>query len=274
MEKAQIRQSSPHILLCFSVHCKHLALNSPKLLLQTLLNMSELPDIFPLFKTLEERFSAAGFADDKWYIVATAALAASTDPEQTAQLYTYLINKTENGEPSARQAIVRRIREALVKSVSIVGVCKPLESILAISKLERPEDRDFSSTRLDWQCDAANSERGMGWLRKIYSQNTSDTMALFDAHKDFAWISSEITYGLYLSDRQVLDDLDTELVVLPSIMMQNLKLETRWHIRGTRRIGVSKENVQMICECVHLIAKHFGISLHKVPTVEEVESEV
>ena len=63
-------------------------------------------------------------------------------------------------------------------------------------------------------------------------------------------MSIEITYGLYLSDHTILDAVDTELVVLSGIMMQNLKTETGWHLRGTRRIGVSHDDVETIQQCV------------------------
>ena len=62
----------------------------------------------------------------------------------------------------------------------------------------------------------------------------------------------EITYGLYLSDHSILDAIDTELVVLSGIMIQNLKRETGWHLRGTRRVGVSKEDVESVHQCVSL----------------------
>jgi hypothetical protein len=65
-----------------------------------------------------------------------------------------------------------------------------------------------------------------------------------------AWLSTEITYGLYLSDHSILDAVDTELVVLGGIMMQNLPRETGWHLRGTRRIGVSFEDVEVVQQCV------------------------
>ena len=65
-----------------------------------------------------------------------------------------------------------------------------------------------------------------------------------------AWISANITYGLYLSDRQILDDIDTEMVVLSGIMIQNLKRETGWHLRGTRRVGVSHDDVEIVQQCV------------------------
>lgn len=228
-----------------------------------------------LFENVEKRFKSTSLKEGSWYIVAIACIAASPDPELAAQLYVYLRDQ-EDLFPTAesRQALVRRLREALVKSISLIGVCKPIESVVAISKVEREADRDYGCTREGWQADAANHERAIDWFKKVYTRNAGDTLGIFDAHRDFAWVSAEITYGLYLSDRQVLDDVETELVVLPAIMMQNLPLESHWHIRGTRRIGVSKEDTQIIWDCVHLIAAHFGVRLHKVPTVDEVEPDV
>ena len=69
-----------------------------------------------------------------------------------------------------------------------------------------------------------------------------------------AWISANITYGLYLSDRQILDDIDTEMVVLSGIMIQNMPRETGWHLRGTRRVGVNHEDVETIQQCVCSLA--------------------
>ncbi|OJJ45454.1 hypothetical protein ASPZODRAFT_134108 [Penicilliopsis zonata CBS 506.65] len=227
-----------------------------------------------LFTDLETRFQSTTLDPHRWYILAMATLVASPDPETAQQLYLHLIQQAEYTSSGSRQALVRRLRETLVKCVPIVGVCKPLEAILAIGAVERDEDKDYTSTRPGWQCDQANHDRGADWLGKIYTRNLEGTMDLFAAHKDFAWISHEITYGLYLSDRQVLDDLDTQLVVLPAIMSQNLRKETHWHIRGTRRIGVSQADVQIICDCVRRVAGHFGVVLDRVPSVEEVEGDV
>jgi len=65
-----------------------------------------------------------------------------------------------------------------------------------------------------------------------------------------AWITKEITYGLYLSDHSILNDVETELVVLSGIMIQNLRSETHWHLRGTRRVGASREDVEKVQRCV------------------------
>ncbi|KAF2108005.1 hypothetical protein BDV96DRAFT_616548 [Lophiotrema nucula] len=227
-----------------------------------------------LFQDIEHTFATTKLGIDRWYLLTIAALCGGTDPELADQLYLYIIDKPEFQQSTERQTLVRRLREALVKLISIVGVCKPIESIIAIMKVEKEEDRDYSFSRKDWQCDEANHERAMGWMQKLYAQNLGPTLDLFKAHQDFAWISTEITYGLYLSDRQTLDDLDTELIVLVGIMIQNLRLETHWHIRGTRRIGVSKEDVEVIVSCVHKIAGYMGVRLNKIPTVEEVEKDV
>lgn len=100
--------------------------------------------------------------------------------------------------------------------------------------------------RENWRCDQESHERGTRWYRAIYTPDEKSTLGLFDSHRDFQWISKGIAYGLYLSDHQLLNDFETEIIVLTSIMIQNLRKETHWHIRGMRRIGVSKEDTQVL----------------------------
>lgn len=227
-----------------------------------------------VFQNIEMSFTQTDLGSEKWYMAAIAAIVGGNDPDIAADLYQHLARQPEFSTPPQRQRLVRRLREALFKSVIIVGVCKPLEAIMAINKCEREEDKDRSVTREGWQCDEDNLKRGMEWLQKIYTGNTESTLGLFDDHKDFAWVSKNITYGLFLSDRQVLDDLETEIVTFSSIMIQNLKLETHWHIRGMRRIGVSAKDVKVVWDAVQQVAGYLGIRLHRVPTVDEVEQDV
>lgn len=229
------------------------------------------PAYTTLFQTLETHFQKTSFPE-KWPILAITTLAASPDPNHAHNLYLYLTGTTT--APDRRKALIRRLREALLKTIPLIGVCKPIEAILSIAAVEQPEDRDYSFTREGWQCDAANHARGVEWFEKLYRGNASDTLGLFAAHRDFAWLSTEITYGLFLSDRAVLDDLDTQLVVLPAIMSQDLRTETHWHVRGTRRLGVSLDEVRVVWDCVKLVAGFFGNSLDRVPTVDEVEPDV
>jgi len=79
-----------------------------------------------------------------------------------------------------------------------------------------------------------------------------------DSNKFSDWLSKNITYGLYLSDHTILNDVETELAVLAGIMIQNLPRETGWHLRGARRIGVSMEDVETIQQCVRFHSHAFG----------------
>lgn len=72
------------------------------------------------------------------------------EPNHAATLYTYLIAKPEFTTSDSRKALIRRLREVLVKNVALQGVCKPLEALFAIAKVERPEDQDFSFSRFDY----------------------------------------------------------------------------------------------------------------------------
>ncbi|EEP79502.1 predicted protein [Uncinocarpus reesii 1704] len=110
-----------------------------------------------LFKALEAKFPSATLGDDRWYFIPIAALVGSGQPEFAIQLYTYLISKPEYSTPQARQELVRRLREALVKCVPIVGVCRPLEVVFGISKIEREEDKDYSFSRLVIECPPPSS---------------------------------------------------------------------------------------------------------------------
>lgn len=68
-------------------------------------------------------------------------------PACAADLYKYLISKPQYSQPEQRQALIRRLREALVKLVSVVGVPKCLEAIFSIGAIEREEDKDYSFSR-------------------------------------------------------------------------------------------------------------------------------
>ena len=87
------------------------------------------------------------------------------------------------------------------------------------------------------------------------------------------WTSKQITYGLYLSDHSILNDIETEITVLSGIMIQNLPRETGWHLRGTRRIGVSMEDTETIQRCVSWLAST-AKALHTHMQTDRTRSKV
>ncbi|KAK0507110.1 hypothetical protein JMJ35_010568 [Cladonia borealis] len=227
-----------------------------------------------LFQELERKFPTKTLGEDRWYLIAVSALTGGGQPEFAGNLYTYLTQKPQYSTSESRKGLVRRLREALVKCVSIMGICKPQGAIFSISALEREEDKDYSCSREHWQSGPENTARGAAWLDTIYKHNRTNTMKPMESHKDFAWITRNITYGLYLSDHSILDGVDTELVVLSGIMIQNLRHETAWHLRGLRRVGVSSEDVELVQQCIEMVAEFCEVKLNKVSRVKDIEHEV
>ncbi|CAG8908435.1 unnamed protein product [Penicillium egyptiacum] len=227
-----------------------------------------------LFATIEAKFKASNIANEKWYLTTLSAITTTPELHLCGQLYLYLIGQHAHSTSTARSELIRRMREALFKEITLVGLPKPLEALLNINKFVSEEDAECSFTREGWQRDDTNHARGMDWLKSIYAHNTSSLLALFKNHPDFGFWVADITYGLVLSDRQVLDDVDTELVVLPAVMGQDMPRTTYWHIRGIRRLGISKEDVGMVMECVRLVVEACNLTLKQVPDVGDVEGDL
>ncbi|KUJ13240.1 uncharacterized protein LY89DRAFT_651349 [Mollisia scopiformis] len=225
-----------------------------------------------LFEVLEATFPDT-LEEDTWYLVALSAL-VNVEPDHVGTLYTYLIKKSQYSTSESRQALVRRLREGLVKSIVIQGAPKCIQALFAIVKLERPEDRDYSFSRAGWQAGPENRARGEEWLKALYKHTLTTGSDRFIAHKDFEFISWEVVYGLFLSNHDILGPVETELVTLTGIMIQNMPVETTWHLRGIRRLGVKKDDVEMVHQCIELVAKFGKISLHKIPRVADIERQI
>ncbi|KAF3935818.1 hypothetical protein ABW19_dt0205692 [Dactylella cylindrospora] len=146
-------------------------------------------ELLELFREIEASFPK-GLGEERWYLVLIATLTFASDPHNIADLYTHIISQPRYSTPASRQSLIKRIREALVKLVSLIGVCKPLEAIFSIDAIENEEDKDFSCSREGWQADEDNLKRGKEWLNKIYRHNMASNDDKFKAHKDFGILSS------------------------------------------------------------------------------------
>lgn len=104
-------------------------------------------EIQTLFKAIESDFPASTLGSDKWYILLLCSLTAGGHAEYAAHLYRHLTARNEYSTSESRKALIRRLREALFKLVSVVGVPKSLEAILSIAAVEKEEDKDYTFTR-------------------------------------------------------------------------------------------------------------------------------
>ena len=70
-----------------------------------------------------------------------------------------------------------------------------------------------------------------------------------------------ISYGLFLADHNILDILETELVVLPSIYCQKLDGPTSWHVRACKNVGIGQDDIAHILEVTKMIAESGWLKL-------------
>lgn len=54
-------------------------------------------------------------------------------------------------------------------------------------------------------------------------------------------------------------------------MIQNLASVTAWHLRGMGRLGVGIEAVELVQQCIEIVAAFLGVKLDKVLRVKDVE---
>ena len=104
-------------------------------------------DTLTLLTTLESHFPSSTLGPDKWFILALACLVAGGHPDLSADLYLHLTARPEYHSPPSRQALVRKLREVLVKLVAIIGVPKCIDAVFSIAGVEREADRDYSFSR-------------------------------------------------------------------------------------------------------------------------------
>ena len=92
-----------------------------------------------------------------------------------------------------------------------------------------------------------SSQRGTAFIQTLYAQNMTPLFSTWGSHRaDFEFLERNIIYGLYLSDHEVLSEIEAEVVILTAIMCQGLKAPTIYHLRGLRRLGVSSEDVEAL----------------------------
>jgi hypothetical protein len=122
----------------------------------------------------------------------------------------------------------------------------------------------------------AVDQSGFDFMLRLYRYNLPDIMGTWRRHQaDFEWLQMRIIYGLFLSDRTFLTPVESEMVVLPGIMAQDVLAPTTWHVRGMLRLGVKTEDVEIVLETVKRCATWAGRELTETGklTAKDVDVE-
>ncbi|KAK8182433.1 hypothetical protein BC567DRAFT_219898 [Phyllosticta citribraziliensis] len=221
------------------------------------------------------------------YLLPAAAITALGHPNLLGPLFTDVLAFSPSKEGSSKEPsstkISLQLRDVLLKQWTLIGIPLVVTAVSSLASAEKASGIEFppglSSKYAKTESLApseAVSARGEKFMRKLYLENLEPIMSTWGSHEaDFTWLEKSVIYGLFLSDHEVLNEVETELVIMTSIMVQNLKAPTLWHVRGLRRLGISKKDVEEAVKIVIECARYLGHGQKDwVQWVGEVDGEV
>lgn len=135
------------------------------------------------------------------------------------------------------------------------------------------------------------SERGMAMMIRIYG--TELLPRVFDAwgslRCDVVFLEASIIYGLYLSDHSMLTEIQSECVIVASMLCTGFDQPSLWHLRGLCRLLGARGNTvagnkavvdklqrfeDAIKECVRFYKMEDKAKLKGWPNVADAEKEL
>ena len=186
--------------------------------------------------------------------------------EECGEVVKYLIN-TSHTTTDLKNRLSARLGDMIMKLWILVGLPLAILALAAIAKAEKDagmpvpplEDQFRQSLYSSLDTSDEIEDRGHAAMRLIYRANLDPIMASWGLHQaDFEWLEKRVVYGLFLSDNRILDQVESECLNVAGIMCQGLERPTMWHIRGLRRLGVTKDNAEIVCNVIKKAAREIG----------------
>ncbi|KAJ9609632.1 hypothetical protein H2200_005960 [Cladophialophora chaetospira] len=194
--------------------------------------------------------------EESWYLIIATVLTVSPRPNLLAEFWTHITtHDTSFSTPEAHSRLSDRLRDLLLKQLTLIGAPKMLSALIPLAKSQTQGNGEEERGELDlsqWSSTSlpALHDRGLETISTIYGSLWQNIFTTFGPHRSQIGIHElTIVYGLYLSDFTYLSPLETELVAFTSILCQGLRGPALWHVRGLGRVlgarGTDEENQKM-----------------------------
>ncbi|KAH8701522.1 hypothetical protein BGW36DRAFT_458405 [Talaromyces proteolyticus] len=220
-----------------------------------------------------QNLAPKGLPEGAWYIVVAATLIATDGGAHLGKLYKYILKGLgHNSTLESRQNVSRRLRTVIIKTWTLVGVPRASDGLFSLIKEEDEKDaaQDWDRSKFFAEPDKVLL-RTQEWWSQVFGEESAIISKSYESNPDFSWTVDFIVYGLFLADLSVLGPIENELVVLASVMGQGAQNTTRFHLRGTRRLGVSAKDAEGIQSIIETIALKQGKDSSSWPRFKEVE---
>ncbi|KAG8156827.1 hypothetical protein KVR01_013240 [Diaporthe batatas] len=209
-----------------------------------------------------EKIDAVSSTDDKtrWYYCVIVNLAALNFPEVVPSVYERFSKRVMSTlDHDAQFKTAQKLREALIKSCGIMGAAKT-GTALRLLGTHIPKDlRDPVAHRAK-EDQASASERGHAFHKRIYGRNPEfDYNASGDASPDYAFVVRDLLYGRVFSFDGILNDLETEYVVISALIGIDCQNQLRHHMKGALYNGATREDLQELYDVLLDLAERLGV---------------
>ncbi|EXJ87193.1 hypothetical protein A1O3_04152 [Capronia epimyces CBS 606.96] len=211
-----------------------------------------------------------------WYILVAATLITADGGAHLGELYQFVLNDLgAESTLESRQNVSRRLRAVVIKAWTLVGMPRASDGLFSLLKVEDPKDAAQDWDRSEYAREPEKAiQRTQDWWKQVFGQEViAGIYKSYESNPDFSWTVDFAVYGLYLADLSVLGPIENELVILASVMGQGAINTTRFHLGGTRRIGVGAQDAIAVQGVIELVANHLGKDSSSWPRFQEVEHQ-
>ncbi|BGP14225.1 hypothetical protein JCM10213_005884 [Rhodosporidiobolus nylandii] len=197
----------------------------------------------------------------------------------------------EDAHLHPRRFAVAQLKEALTKSVILVGVPKVIETLLELDAALEPGDKSSRFVRRELEGGTAQErlDAGAKGLQTVYQAQLDGIFGRMraDGLEDIRYISQANTYGTFLTpfpsapassspDPLSIDPRLLSVVTLSCLTPQRTEREILWHLRGAIRRGWKRDEVEMLQSAIEEVCGACGLEEvgKGMPRVADVEKLV
>lgn len=201
-----------------------------------------------------------------WYYLAAATFSVCNAPNEVPVIFEHVMNSIPANDTKARFDSAQKIREALLKSAALGGLPKAINSLMLLKNVTPVELRETTLQRRD---EHANSEtekgvdidsRGTAFWDQVYGKINKRVMGqMSTAYPDLGYWALHHVYGPLLSYTGILGSKETSLVVIASLIPQDVNPQLKGHLKGALNNGATKEEVMAVRELSMLISTWCGL---------------
>lgn len=193
-----------------------------------------------------------------------------------------LIDETYSKPTSLQRVLTEKFRETLLKTGPLAGLPKAINVLTKLKEVtptgllpqtqeidpfeaakgnEEPYTRTIRNSSSSAKDNEETTQRGLKHWNHIYSKVSKRVVNnLNSAYPDLWYYILVHVYGPLLSFDEVLSAEETSLIVIASLVPQDVSPQLRGHLKGALNVGCDSETIEAVRNLAVVISQWCGVS--------------